>query len=98
MTEEEKGNKNDNKSIINQYFRIQENWLGSCTGTSLDLPLVNAPSDVVLGDNSVEVWTDKPELVFGLGFVGLAGGGHILDRPDLVEKGEVASFVRTYSI
>ena len=59
--------------------------MGSCDGTSLDLPLVNAPS----GHASVEVWTDKPELVFGAGFVGLAGGQHILDRPEMVERGRV---------
>lgn len=66
--------------------RIQRNWLGECTGTTLDLPLVGVPADCGLTDSTLEVWTDRPELAHGVAFVGLAEG-HLLDRPELVSEG-----------
>ena len=54
---------------------IQKNWIGQCNGTNIDFQIES------LKDSTLSIWTDKPQFLKGVAFIGLSSG-HILDRSD----------------
>ena len=54
---------------------IQKNWIGECNGTNIEFR-IESQNDAILS-----VWTDKPEMLCGVAFIGLTKN-HILDRKE----------------
>jgi leucyl-tRNA synthetase len=64
----------DDPSLDNwrDIVKIQRNWIGNCNGTNIEFKLES-------GTQPLSVWTDRPELIHGVSFIGLSPG-HLLDR------------------
>lgn len=64
----------DDPSLENwkDIVKIQRNWIGECTGTSVEFKL----DDI---DQKLTVWTDRPELLSLVAFIGI-GPDHILNQ------------------
>ncbi|KAG8228952.1 hypothetical protein J437_LFUL007703 [Ladona fulva] len=57
----------DWRDIIN----LQRHWIGSCHGSSFELELMNENEDVH-PDKLLSVWTENPELLYGVGFIAIS--------------------------
>ena len=73
-------------------FEIQKNWIGECNGTNVDFQIES------MKDSLITIWTDKPQHLPGVAFIGLAPG-HILDRKDIVlTKKNGITIMKIYAI
>ena len=50
-------------------IKLQENWIGKCTGTNLDFKVI---SDIAGYPKSVTLWTDKPEFIENARFLAVS--------------------------
>ena len=57
-------------------IKIQKNWIGEPNGTNVDFKMVDQ-NDVLTA------WTDMPEFISEVAFIGVSSG-HLLDRKELV--------------
>lgn len=52
---------------------MQRNWIGKSVGASINF-------DIIDGDEQIEVFTTRPDTIFGASFVGLAAGHPLVER------------------
>ena len=57
-------------------IKIQKNWIGEPNGTNVDFKMVDQ-NDVLTA------WTDMPEFINEVAFIGVSSG-HLIDRKELV--------------
>ncbi|MBX7249217.1 MAG: leucine--tRNA ligase [Caulobacteraceae bacterium] len=68
---------------------MQENWIGKSQGLRLRWPLVEPGPD---GSDEIEVYTTRPDTLFGASFIGLAPD-HPLSEALARENPDVAAFI-----
>jgi leucyl-tRNA synthetase len=69
---------------------MQENWIGKSQGLRLNFPLADSPGPD--GSEAIEVYTTRPDTLFGASFVGLAPD-HPLSEALARDNPEIAAFV-----
>lgn len=68
-------------------IKIQEHWIGQCTGTNIDFQLI---SDVPGYPKSVTLWTDKPEYIENATFLAISSNSLLAK----IEKTESHNSIR----
>ena len=68
-------------------IKIQQNWIGACDGTKLELKVTDADESVV---GKVSVFTDRPELIFSANAVFLKPE-NIVNKEGRSCEGELAN-------
>lgn len=71
---------------------MQERWIGRSEGAKVRFPLHNPPAGYERDGDACEVFTTRPDTLFGLSFIGIAAD-HPLAQKVAQENPEAAAFV-----
>ncbi|EHH67302.1 leucine--tRNA ligase [Gluconobacter morbifer] len=71
---------------------MQERWIGRSEGARVRFPLHEAPAAYDADLDSIEVFTTRPDTLFGLSFIGISAE-HPLARKVAAQNAEAAAFI-----
>jgi leucyl-tRNA synthetase len=72
--------------------KIQQHWIGECTGVKFHLEVIKyddsfsaIPKKLLNESQNISVWTNRPEMVLGAAFVGIASK-HVMAKPPATDQ------------